>query len=69
MCGGLGWGNLLVIKSWYFLTYIRQLIKLATHLASKRIRMRERILLARARLFTRARIVVSRRVTRVLELI
>ena len=59
---GLGWGNLLVMKSWYFLTYIRQLMKLATQLASKRIRIRERVV-ARARLFA------SARVTMVLELI
>ena len=50
------------------MTYIRQLIKLATHLTSKRIRIRERVV-ARGRLFARARLVVSARVTRVLELI
>ena len=50
------------------MTYIRQLIKLTTHLASEWIRIRERVV-ARGRLFARARLVVSARVTRVLELI
>ena len=54
------------------MTYIRQLIKLATHLTSKRIRIRERKRernVARARLFPRDTLVVSARITRALELV
>ena len=66
VCGGLGWGNLLVMKSWYVFDIHQTSYQSHT---SKRIRIRERVV-ARARLlFARARLVVSATVTRVLGLI